>query len=477
MRPITAELVAQMNAQPDDPAPYLVYADWLQQREDPRGELIAIQHRRERAPNDEALREAELALLDADGPDLLPPRLHAQMKLPRRQRDDARTRCQVEWSRGFLMSARIARRLTSATPADPLKVAGIVEELLAHPSARLLRRLAIGGLGTPDEYNYIDVIDAIARRGHAQLAELVLGDFGPEMALAFSRAGNVVPLFAALPALRRLTVHAGSLRFESPIEHARLRELSMIVATITPTNVSRLLRAQLPALESLELSCPGLELTDHEFGAMLSGASMPRLRRLALRNTVGTLRVLEEIAHSHLMPQLEVLELDGGDLDDRGAASLVAHRAARFAHLQRLELSGNRLSADGAARLAGLCADVRAVPGARGVLEEIAVIARAPDARSVAAARAIARPERWLALGRDQRRVWGKYDDHDGYQVWARLDRDGAPGACTCRSTKVPCKHVLALLLLAASPHPFAERPMPASYDAVPRVANAPRTW
>lgn len=38
-----AELVAAVLASPDDDAPRLVYADWLQERGDPRGELIAIQ--------------------------------------------------------------------------------------------------------------------------------------------------------------------------------------------------------------------------------------------------------------------------------------------------------------------------------------------------------------------------------------------------------------------------------------------------
>jgi uncharacterized protein (TIGR02996 family) len=36
---------AAIAASPDDEAAYLVYADWLQQRGDPRGELIVLQHR------------------------------------------------------------------------------------------------------------------------------------------------------------------------------------------------------------------------------------------------------------------------------------------------------------------------------------------------------------------------------------------------------------------------------------------------
>ncbi|MBA3538368.1 MAG: TIGR02996 domain-containing protein, partial [Deltaproteobacteria bacterium] len=38
------KLEAAILADPDDTAAYLVYADWLQSRGDPRGELIVLQH-------------------------------------------------------------------------------------------------------------------------------------------------------------------------------------------------------------------------------------------------------------------------------------------------------------------------------------------------------------------------------------------------------------------------------------------------
>ena len=461
-------LEAEIRARPDDPAPALVYADWLQERADPRGQLIAIQHRRALDPADRALRAAERALLDAHGAYLLPPRLRAMLRLPHRRGDDPRARCEVEWSRGFLAGARLARgpaaRGGAAEVETEVEVPKLVDELLGHPSACFLRRLAIGALGTPDEYNYMGVVDAIARRGHPWLEELVLGEFGPEMDLAFSRAGNVAPLLNAAPRLRRLALRAGSLRFESAIRHAELRELSVVVATISGGNVRRVLDAQLPAIEGLELACPGLELTCAELARMLRGAGLPRLRRLALRGTVGTLGVIEEILASPLMSQLEVLELDGGDLDDAAAESLATIRAPQLAHLARLDVSGNQMSEGAAERLARLCGSVRAVVRPRAALTLEDVVARAPDARSMPAARAIARPERWLALGRDGRRVWGEYDGDDNYYVWARLDARDA--GCNCPSRKDPCEHVLALLLIAASPHAHAlePRPIPAAF-------------
>src|SRR5690242_13390168 len=59
--------IARAGPDPDDLAPYLVLADWLQQQGDPRGELIAIQCARETADmpelaaNEQALFDAHLA--------------------------------------------------------------------------------------------------------------------------------------------------------------------------------------------------------------------------------------------------------------------------------------------------------------------------------------------------------------------------------------------------------------------------------
>ncbi len=108
----------------------------------------------------------------------------------------------------------------------------LVDELLGHPSACFLRRLAIGALGTPDEYNFTGVVDAIARRGHPRLEELALGEFGPEMDLAFSRAGNVAPLLDAPPRLRGSTLRAGSLRVPNRRSATPSCASSVVVATI-----------------------------------------------------------------------------------------------------------------------------------------------------------------------------------------------------------------------------------------------------
>src|SRR5688572_21891418 len=67
MKPRNAELYAAVLANPDDDAPRLVYADWLTERGDPWGELIAVQIARGHADTP-ALQARERELLAAVPP-------------------------------------------------------------------------------------------------------------------------------------------------------------------------------------------------------------------------------------------------------------------------------------------------------------------------------------------------------------------------------------------------------------------------
>jgi SWIM zinc finger len=78
------------------------------------------------------------------------------------------------------------------------------------------------------------------------------------------------------------------------------------------------------------------------------------------------------------------------------------------------------------------------------------VLALAPDAAAATAGRVVARPGRWVALGRSGQAVWGEYQGSGRQPYQTRADTGGPAFGCTCPSRKVPCKHALGLLLLAA---------------------------
>lgn len=136
------QLEAQIAASPDDEGLRQVYADWLLDREDPRGELITVQGELARLPagheRRRALEQRERALLAAHGTRWL-----AEMGFP----DTAQIRTRgsaVIFRRGFVDEVRLTLpQLLEARPA-----------LLGVP----LRRLVV--LSVTDEQ--LDAIEALA---------------------------------------------------------------------------------------------------------------------------------------------------------------------------------------------------------------------------------------------------------------------------------------------------------------------------
>ncbi|MBN1371339.1 MAG: SWIM zinc finger family protein [Anaerolineaceae bacterium] len=75
----------------------------------------------------------------------------------------------------------------------------------------------------------------------------------------------------------------------------------------------------------------------------------------------------------------------------------------------------------------------------------------APDPTALRAAQGLANERQWTTLGRDDLALWGecKGSAKEPYKVRVDLSNNGT--ACSCPSRKFPCKHALALMLLAAS--------------------------
>jgi len=76
------------------------------------------------------------------------------------------------------------------------------------------------------------------------------------------------------------------------------------------------------------------------------------------------------------------------------------------------------------------------------------VTALAPDASAAAAGRKLADPGVWKGLGRNADALWGECQGSALYQV--RVALADLTAKCTCPSRKLPCKHSLGLLFLAA---------------------------
>ncbi|SEG61020.1 hypothetical protein SAMN05444920_103449 [Nonomuraea solani] len=107
------------------------------------------------------------------------------------------------------------------------------------------------------------------------------------------------------------------------------------------------------ALEHLELwlgvESYGGDHTVADLDGILSGARLPALRRLGLRNSEQQDEVAAAVAAAPVVARLEALSLGMGTLSDRGAEALLSGQP--LTHLSALDLGHHFLSDAMAARL------------------------------------------------------------------------------------------------------------------------------
>ena len=441
-------LEAEIRAARDEADPHLVYADWLQSKGDPRGELIVAHHQLALAHDDKRRQLAASRLLAEHADYFVPAPLAAMLE---------RGTAEVAWHLGYFDRVRLARRSSRTGELLP-----VLASLLAHPSGRFVRALVLGPLGDDAAYDYRPLVEAIADAKPELLAELVVGDFTPrDTTLAFTRIGNATSLIKALPQLRSLVLRGGKLALSATPRHDRLEQLA-IETTDARGVFTRIASAKLPALRSLEIAAPNLDPTPTEVAHLLSGKGLPALRRLVLRDTVRTARLFDAILMAPQLARLDELGLPGGDLADAMVPGLVA-RAATWRHL-RLDVSGNPLGAV-AARHLTQAGQVVATPGSARPVDEASVLALAPTVRVAGAARELADSHDWLELGRERDRVWGRLASSTSGDYWVSAHVVTRETTCTC-SARRPCAHALALLVIAARGRAIDERPRPAGFRA-----------
>ena len=294
---VNLALEAQLPSDFSDPQPFLVYADWLEQRGDPRGRLIQAQHR--------GSAKLEREILKEHGAVLMPPNLGKRYKL------------EVAWKLGFIATATFGAH-------DELDER--IEKLLEHPSAALLRELTIDAssyVGTP-----LEVLGALKP---PRLATVVIGGAIETSALA---TGDLAPL-CNLPALEVLRATGDRVLIAYPLVHKRLRELAIVTRRADATTLRHAVASDLPALTRLSVRC--LDGIDDGVPAQ-AFAKLPALRALELHTTMRTREWLLAVIASPVRKTLVELRLIDGDLDEAEAREL----AKQLPALEVLEVSRDR---------------------------------------------------------------------------------------------------------------------------------------
>ncbi|MFD9389317.1 STM4015 family protein [Streptomyces sp. NPDC060000] len=212
-----------------------------------------------------------------------------------------------------------------------------------------VKALIVGAWQEAYDTDPSDVIEALvaARDRFPALRAVFLGDMvGEECEISWINQTDVTPLLAAFPALEELGVRGGSGLGFPAVSHYALRKLVIETGGLPAEGVRGVGASDLPALVHLDLwlGTPEYggdsEIADLE--PILSGARLPSLRHLALRNSENQDAVAAAVASAPVVARLEVLDLSMGVLTDEGAAALLGGQP--LTHLKKLDLHYHYLS-------------------------------------------------------------------------------------------------------------------------------------
>ncbi|MEO8699115.1 MAG: TIGR02996 domain-containing protein [Kofleriaceae bacterium] len=318
------QLLQAIRERPEDDEPRLVYADWLTDRGDPRGELVVVQCHLARLPyDDEARRDLDVrlrALMAEHGESwrralaAIPTVDNAYFKRGFVERISMEESLFAEHAPAIFEAAPLLTdvHLVSRTHPGPPVLAPELARLdglhiattmyasaaLASPLVRSLVRLELDRECGPR------VLDAMLPHAFPRLEKLELtqtniGTQGLDQLVASGLLAN----------LRRL--HIGFCKIESAFSLARspdaakLRTLWINENPLGARGATELLTsANLAGLEEIDLG-------DTQAGDALARAALPNLRTVRYRNNRLTAEAGRALAENPGLPALERLELTG----------------------------------------------------------------------------------------------------------------------------------------------------------------------
>jgi len=365
--------LSEIAAYPDDDEPRLIFGDWLQERGDPRGELIQVQcgiHNWEQAPEKDR-GEARFASIQTEMHYLTELRSRERELIKRHSQDWAGPLTQIadawQFRRGFLDRARVSVKkfldhpgaLSAAPMLRGLRFVDDSEEpLAADLQTQFIQQLLVAMEGlTPRELDFSGVdlrhCDVqpllhsprltslqslsltgchIADDGCADLATSPSLPSLVDLSLAeneIRRAGATLLVRAPwIERLTRLTLNNNA----GPVRFGRLRRQDDTFASLYDAE----------NLHQLQfLAARRVNLTPASVVRIARSPSFGRLQHLDLSENKLRMAGVEAIANSSTLKHLRILRLTAAGLSDPMIERLAQGKLAK---LQQLALRGNRLS-------------------------------------------------------------------------------------------------------------------------------------
>ncbi len=319
----------QCRASPDDPDPWVVYADWLMVKNDPRGEIAALRMQGKEAEAEAKLAQHRKELFDdgEDGDDLV-------------FRDAIAL---TSWSHGFPTGATIKIDFDARTELD-----AIVRRFLALPIAAFIDELRLGLARFESNNDWGPTIRAIAESAQAETMRILCFDEfdANEQEISWTAFGDFSAVWQHLPRLEVLSIKSGEGGTLGTIVLPNLRKFVRISGGLRATELASITNAHWPELEHLELWFGQDRYHAEGHAAQLlpifEARGLAKLSHLGLVNCEFSESALQHLIGSPLLRQLRSLDLSNGILANREVDLLVAN-AAQLAHLTSIDVSSNFL--------------------------------------------------------------------------------------------------------------------------------------
>ncbi|MBA3499263.1 MAG: TIGR02996 domain-containing protein, partial [Deltaproteobacteria bacterium] len=315
------DLERQLRADAENVSPYLVYADWLQERADPLGELIA------------------LSVASANGNDNDVGRFERHLKRHEayflgESAHEIASRVKLQWRFGFVQAIDALGELDVTT----------WQRLLGLRVCELLESIT---LRRPCS---AEVDAAIASAGPASMRALTLESIAGSLpshllrrplrslCVRASPSVFVVARDTFPPTLEQLVLHVFQVRSLEPLQ----LDVPDLEVLMMDANIAFLLETKFPRLERLTL-----DLVDTAAPAVhvLANINAPGLRHVALRAGNLDLETFRHLAALPLATRLRSLGLVGLGLTDDTIGPIAATRG--FSSLEEVDVSHNELTRTG----------------------------------------------------------------------------------------------------------------------------------
>jgi uncharacterized protein (TIGR02996 family) len=357
--PRNPELEAGIFDDPTNEEAWQVYGDWLQEQHDARGELISLDQQRAKATGASKKQlEARIAEIETE---------HKKSWLGGLAKllghDDIDRIAKLEWSRGYIVGASVGNSDEDWSGPSPDT---ILRALVKSPTAMFLADLSIGTTYDDDDWQGLmdKNVHAITKAGKLEaLTNLSIADTEGYWDISSTSVGDVTKVLPVVPRLRSLFVRGGQIDL-SQLHHDLLESVTLETGGLPQGTVRAVGKCQLPNATQLVVyfgsSDYGAGGSIADLQPLFTGKGVPKLEHLGLCNAEFQDDIARELAKSPLLAQLKHVDLSLGTMTDAGAEAILA-AAAKFKHLEVLDLSDNFISTEVCARLTAALpqADVR----------------------------------------------------------------------------------------------------------------------